>query len=367
MKYLAGLSAIFGLILLTGTATAQDSSDTRPNVTVATVTGKQLGDRGRYIGRVEAVSTVNIVARVEGFLEQRNFQEGGSVKKGDLLYVIEKGLYEADVANSKAELEGAQATLKNATIDLERQRILLSKGDVPQSTYDSALATVGQDQASVDEAKAGLDTSNINLGYTEIRSPIDGRISKSNIDVGNLVDSNSGTLATITSVDPINVSFYMGERDLIGDRRAGLIGDDSGKLKVKLTLTDGDPYDTAGEITYVGTIVEEGSDTVEIRATFANPKNILIPGQFVNVTIEEAQPQTTLVVPQSAVQLDNKGHFVFLVDSSDKIVRQDVELGRQYGALWAVTSGLKDGEKVVVQGIQRVSPGDTVNPVQTTQ
>ncbi|MCY6379463.1 efflux RND transporter periplasmic adaptor subunit [Hoeflea prorocentri] len=367
MKYVSGLTTILGLLLLTIAATAQEQSASKPNVTVATVAGEQLGNRGSYIGRVQAVSTVNIVARVEGFLEQRNFQEGGTVKKGDLLYVIEKGIYEADVASSKAQLEGAQATLKNATIDLERQRILLSKDDVPQSTYDSALATVGQDQASVDEAQASLDTSNINLGYTEIRSPIDGRISKSNIDVGNLVNSNSGTLTTITSVDPIKVSFYMGEKDLIKDRRAGLIDDDNGSLKVKLTLSDGEPFDTVGSITYVGTTVDENSDTVEIQATFANPKNILIPGQFVNVAIEEAQPQTTLVVPQSAVQLDSKGHFVFLVDGSDKIVRQDVDLGRQYGALWAVASGLKEGEKVVVQGIQRVSPGVTVNPVEIKQ
>ena len=220
---------------------------------------------------------------------------------------------------------------------------------------------------SVDQAKASLDTANINLGYTEIYAPIDGRISKSNIDVGNLVSSNSGTLATITSVDPIYVSFYMGEKDLIADREKGLIGTDSAALKISLTLASGDPYESTGSVTYVGTAVEEASDTVEVRATFDNPKNVLIPGQFVNVTVAEAQPQQVLVVPQSAVQLDSSGHFVYQVDASDKIERRDVKLGRQVSGLWEVTSGLEEGDKVVTQGLQRISPGVTVNATELSQ
>ncbi|MDA4848462.1 efflux RND transporter periplasmic adaptor subunit [Hoeflea poritis] len=367
MKFFAGLSTFVVLALAPAHGTAQDTSNDKPNVTVATVASQQSGDRGSYVGRVQAVSTVDLQARIEGILEQRNFTEGGLVKKGDVLYVIEKGLYEASVDSAKATLEGAQATLKNSTVELERQKFLLDKGDVAQSAYDSAAATVGVDQSNVDQAKASLDTANINLGYTEIHAPIDGRISKSNIDVGNLVNSNSGTLATITSVDPIYVSFYMGERDLIADREQGLIGADSAALKVSLTMANGDAYASTGSVSYVGTAVEEGSDTVEIRATFDNPDNILIPGQFVNVVVAEAKPQQVLVVPQSAVQLDSKGHFVYLVDSAGKIERQDVKLGRQTAGLWEVSSGLKEGEKVVVQGLQRVSPGVAVNATELKQ
>ena len=367
MKLFAGLGTLLILILAPVHGATQDSSDDKPNVTVATVVSQQTGDRGSYVGRVQAVSTVDLQARIEGILEKRNFTEGGLVKKGDLLYVIEKGLYEASVASAKATLEGAQATLKNSTVELERQKFLLDKGDVAQSAYDSAAATVGVDKSNVDQAKASLDTANINLGYTEIHAPIDGRISKSNIDVGNLVSSNSGTLATITSVDPIHVSFYMGERDLIADREQGLIGADSAALKIGLTMASGDAYPSTGSVSYVGTAVEQGSDTIEIRATFDNPDSVLIPGQFVNVTVAEAKPQQVFVVPQTAVQLDSKGHFVYLVDSSGKIERKDIKLGRQAGALWEVSSGLKEGDKVVVQGLQRVSPGTAVNATELKQ
>ena len=297
-----------------GTAWAQDSSSNRPNVTVAPVTSQDAGSRGRYVGRVQAgVSTVNLQARVEGYLEKRQIEEGGFVKKGDLLYVIEKSLYEADVAQSKATLEGAQATLKNSQLNLERQKVLLKQGDVPQATVDSATAQVGSDQASVDQAKASLDTANINLGYTNIYSPIDGRISKTNVDVGNLVDSNSGTLTTVTSVDPIYVSFYVREKDLIEDQERGLVGQNDASLEVQLTLSDGTQYNSEGKITYVDTTVQEGSDTIELRATFANPKSILIPNQFVNVVLVDAEPKKALVVPQAAIQLDSKGHFVYVV------------------------------------------------------
>ncbi|WP_419909088.1 efflux RND transporter periplasmic adaptor subunit [Hoeflea sp.] len=367
MKFFAGLSTLLILALAPVQSAAQDTTDDRPNVTVATVVSQQSGDRGSYVGRVQAVSTVDLQARIEGVLEQRNFTEGGFVKKGDLLYVIEKGLYEASVASAQATLEGAQATLKNSTVELERQKFLLDKGDVAQSVYDSAAATVGVDQSNVDQAKASLDTANINLGYTEIYAPIDGRISKSNIDVGNLVSSNSGTLATITSVDPIHVSFYMGEKDLIADREQGLIGNDTADLKISLTLASGDAYGSTGTVSYVGTAVEQASDTIEVRATFDNPDNILIPGQFVNVTVAEAQPQDVLVIPQSAVQLDSTGHFVYLVDSSGKVERRDVKLGRQTGGLWEVTSGLEKGDQVVTQGLQRISPGVTVNATELKQ
>ncbi|MCR9134869.1 MAG: efflux RND transporter periplasmic adaptor subunit [Alphaproteobacteria bacterium] len=346
---------------------AQESKGSAPNVTVATIASQAIGHRGRYVGRVKAVDTVNLVARVQGFLEKREFEEGSFVKKGELLYVIEKSLFEANVASAKAQLEGAQATLKNSTINLDRQKFLLSKDDVPQSTVDSATATVGANQASVDEAKANLDTANINLGYTNIISPIDGRISQSLVDVGNLVDTNTGTLATVTSVDPIYVSFFVGEKELIEDREKGLIGNNSAELDVKLTLSDGSGYPLTGKISYVDTAVQENSDTIELRATFDNPKNILIPNQFVNVNLAETNPPTVVVVPQSAVQLDSKGHFVYVLDSANKIERKDVQLGRQAGAFWVVTSGLQDGEKVVVQGLQRVSPGMVVNPTEQKQ
>ena len=364
MRLASGLTTLVAVLTWSVLAHAQQSDSSAPNVTVATIGTQVVSDRGRYVGRVQAVSTVNIVARVEGVLTTKNFEEGGFVAQGDLLYEIEKGLYQADVDKAKAQLEGAQASLKDSSVNLERQKILLSKGDVAQSVVDSATAQVGADEANAGEAAASLDTANINLGYTDIYSPIDGRIGVSNVDVGNLVNSNSGTLTTVTSVDPINVSFYVGEKDLIEDRKAGLIENNSAKLTVSLTLSDGSAYAETGTINYVGTTVEQSSDTVELRASFANPDNILLPNQFVNVRLADSDPQPVIVVPQPAVQLDSKGHFVYTVDSSDTVERKDIVLGAQTSGFWTVTSGLAEGDKVVVQGLQRVSPGTKVNPTE---
>ncbi|MBO6892458.1 MAG: efflux RND transporter periplasmic adaptor subunit [Roseibium sp.] len=354
------------VVATTFPANAQDTASKAQQVTVAPVQVIQSANKARYVGRIEATSTVDIVARVEGYLAERKFTEGSFVKKGDLLYVIEKELYEASVNQAKASLDGANAALTNSQIELERQRQLLAKGDISQAAYDSAKATTGGDQANVDAAKANLDTATINLGYTDIYSPIDGRISKTNVNVGNLVDTNTGTLATVTSVDPIYVSFYMGEKDLIEDREAGLVRNDTASLAIELVLADGSKYPSTGKISYVGTSIDEGSDTVEMRATFDNPKNLLLPGQFVNVNVQDANPGEVTAIPQSAIQLDAKGHYVYVVGSDNKAQRTDITLGKQSGALWEVKSGLKKGEKVIVQGLQKVQPGMTVTPVEAT-
>ena len=358
--------ALFLLVLPIIAGGAHAQSPEAPQVTVATVTTGHGTDPGQFVGRIQAVSTVALTARVEGFLEKRNFTEGGMVKKDDLLFTIEKGLYQANVDSAKATLSGAKATLKNSALNLQRQKVLVQKGDEPQSTADAAQAQADADKASVGEAEASLKTAEINLGYTDIRAPIDGRISAATVDVGNLVDTNSGALATLTSVDPMYVTFYMGEKTLIEYRRRGLISENSGTLDVHLTLSDGKPYSQTGRITYVDTAVQEDTDTVEIRATIPNPDQLLLPEQFVAVSLSDAQPKEIVLVPQPAVQFDNKGHFVYTVDGSNKVARQDVELGTQVGSGWEVKSGLKSGDKVVVQGLQRISPGMTVTPVQQT-
>jgi membrane fusion protein (multidrug efflux system) len=361
---------LFGFAVVAATplsAIAQDASSSPQKVTVAPVQTIEAANKARYVGRVEATKTVAIVSRVEGYLTERKFTEGGFVKKGDLLYVVEKDLYQASVDQAKATQEGAKAALTNSQIELERQRQLLAKGDVSQAVYDSAKATTSGDQANVDEAQANLDTATINLGYTDIYSPIDGRISKTNVNVGNLVDSNTGTMATVTSVNPIYVSFYMGEKDLIEDREAGLVRNDTSTLLVDLGLADGSKYSSSGKITYVGTSIDEGSDTVEMRATFDNPKNLLLPGQFVNVSVQDANSPKIPAIPQSAIQLDAKGHYVYIVGADNKAKRQDIKLGKQAGPLWEVKSGLKQGEKVIVQGLQKIQPGMAVDPIEATK
>jgi membrane fusion protein (multidrug efflux system) len=216
-----------------------------------------------------------------------------------------------------------------------------------------------------EQAQADLDTANINLGFTTITSPIDGRISDSPVDVGNLITSNTGVLATITSIDPIHVKFFISERDLILKRQEGLVSENSSTLDVKLQLSDGASYPTSGKIDYISNEVETATDTVEMRAAFANKDALLVPGQVVTVTFEDPNASEVVVVPQTAIQLDAKGHFVFVVGKDNVVERRDVTLGNQIGRDWVVSKGLQAGDPVVIQGLQKIHEGVKVSPTET--
>ncbi len=355
-------SAVLVLVAWTG-AHAQTGGGDIPSVVVTKVESRVVQAGDGYVARVEAITTVDLQARVTGFLEQRNFTEGDFVRKGDLLYQIEKASYVASVAQYQAAVEGAEATQKNAELYLERQRILLRQGDVPQATVDEAVATLGADRAATDVARAELQAAQIDLGYTDIYSPIDGRIGISAVDVGNVVSSTTGVLATITSVDPIYVVFYISEKKLLEERRQGLITGSGSTLTARVTLADGEAYPQAGTVVYVDTEIQKSTDTILLRASFPNPDSVLIPGQFVTIDLENPDTRPVITVPQTALQLDREGHFVFIVDADDTIERRNVTLGRQISGAWEVDRGLSDGELVVIQGLQKVHQGGKVNPV----
>ncbi|MEO1113715.1 MAG: efflux RND transporter periplasmic adaptor subunit [Pseudomonadota bacterium] len=355
---------LFSLFCLFFTpSTAQESEP--PAVLIERATSTKPGMADVYVGRVQAIGKVELQARVEGVLEKRAFTEGGLVKQGDTLYQIERSLYQAIVDKMKGTLECAKATARNSELDLARQKDLLAKGDVSQAIYDAAEATHQLDVAAIGEAQADLDTAEINLGYTTITSPIDGRISRSFVDTGNLVSPDSGVLATITSTDPIYVVFFVSERDLILKRQEGLIGENASALTVSLELSDGATYKANGKIDYVSNQVETATDTVELRAQFENKDALLIPGQVVTVTFQDPDANDVVVVPQTAIQLDAKGHFVFVLGKDDTVERRDVTLGDQVGRDWVVQSGLKAGDPVVIQGLQKIHEGAKVKPTET--
>ncbi len=198
------------------------------------------------------------------------------------------------------------------------------------------------------------------MSYTEIHSPIDGRISAVNVDVGNLVNSSSGTLATVTSVDPIYVNFNPAESKILEQRRKGIIDGNEVKLTPRLIFSDGSTYPHAGSFDYVDTTVTQTTNTVKLRAVFPNPDNLLTPGQYVRVVVQPQQAKTALVVPQGAVQLDKSGHYVLTVDGHDKVVKKQITVGAQIASDWVVTAGLSKGDRVIVGGLQKVSPGEVV-------
>lgn len=348
------------------TATKAESTtkiESRPSVVVTTVRTRDVSRRQIYVGRVQAINTVQLTARVEGFLEQRDFAEGSYVKKGQTLFVIEQAAYKAAVEQSEADVEGNQAQQKNDKIEYERNKKLAETNDVTQATLDSSIATLDTAKANVKKANAALATSKLNLSYTEVRSPIDGRISAANVDVGNLVGPSTGTLATVVSMDPIYVTFYVAERDLIEARKAGFVKGTKVALTPYLQLADGSTYAHPGKLDYLGIQVEQTTDTIEVRGVFPNTEHVLIPGQFVNVTVKTDKKKTALVVPQVALQQDQSGYYVLVVGKNDKVQKRSVKLGQQVDSDWVVREGLTKGERVIVGGIQKVTPGLLVNAV----
>ena len=343
-----------------GVAAAQGAPPL-PAVSVTPVVSRQVTETIDYVGRLTAVDKVDIVARVPGFLEERKFKEGQYVKTGDLLFLIEQATYKAAVEQARATLAKAKATEVNAKLQLDRGKELVRNQNIPQSTVDQREADEEAAQASVMEAQAALDQAEINLGYTEIRSPIDGRIGLAIFTEGNLVQPSSGKLATIVSQDPIYVTFQVSQRNLLDyfRRRA----EDPGKntqVNVRIKLPNGTIYPHAGMSDFLDVQVDPTTDTVTVRATVPNAEHVLIPGGVVGVTVERGAPKSALTVPQAAVLLDQAGRYVLVVDAAKKVEQRRITTGAEQGRDIVVTDGLKEGEQVIVEGIQKVRPGQVV-------
>ena len=333
-----------------------------PAVTVKPVSSRQITDTGTFPGRVVPINKVEIVARVPGFIEERNFAEGQFVKKGDLLFRIEQETYKASVDQQAANLAKAKATEVNATLQLKRNQELVKSAAVPQATVDQLAAAEQGAQADILQAQALLEQARINLGYTEIRSPIDGKIGIANFTEGNLVQPSSGPLATIVSQDPIYVTFQPSEADVIAyKRRLTESGGKNQHLTIHIKLPDGTIYPHAGLTNFLDVQVQPNTDTVTVRAQLPNPEGLLIPSGVVSVIVERGAPQQTLVVPRSSILFDQTGNYVLVVDDAKKVEQRRITTGTEQGRDIVVTQGLKDGELVIIEGVQKVRPGQVVS------
>jgi membrane fusion protein (multidrug efflux system) len=360
LHWAIGAMALF--LIASGGARAQGAAPPAPTVSATPVVSRPVTETAAFVGRVTAINKVDIVARVPGFIEQRQFTEGQMVKTGDLLFRIEPDTYKAAVEQASANLAKAKATETNAALQLARGKELVHNQNIPQSTVDQRQADEASAQADVLAAQAALDQANINLGYTEIHSPIDGRIGLAVFTVGNLVGPTTGTLATIVSQDPIYVIFQASERDVLEyKRRIAELTDKSGHLPISITMPDGSTYPQKGLTDFLDVQVTGNTDTVAVRAQLPNSQGLLVAGGIVGVTVEAAAPQSALVIPQSAVQIDQSGSYVLVVDSNKKIEMRRVTTGTQQDRDVVVTEGLKEGEQVVVEGIQKVRPGQVVS------
>jgi membrane fusion protein, multidrug efflux system len=333
-----------------------------PAVTVKQVMKRDVADTVTFIGRVVAIDKVEVVARVPGFIQERNFTEGQIVKKGDLLFRIEQDTYKAAVDQQSANLAKAKATEVNANLQLKRNQELVKTQAATQATVDQLAAAEQGAQADILQAQALLEQARINLGHTEIHSPIDGKIGIANFTVGNLVQPSSGSLATIVSQDPIYVTFQPSEADVIAyKRRLAEAGGKNPHLNVHIKLPDGTIYPHPGLTNLLDVQVQPNTDTVTVRAQLPNPEGLLIPGGVVSVIVERGAPQQSLLVPQSAVLLDQAGHYVMVVDDAKKVEERRITTGGEQGRDVVVTHGLKEGELIIVEGVQKVRPGQVVS------
>jgi len=337
-------------------------------VGVVTLQEKPVAKGYEFIGRVKAVSQVDVLARVEGFLEDIHFREGQEVKKGDLLFSIEKDLFKAQVDQYKAQVAAAQANLANDEIQYQRDLQLVKNQNVPQSTVDKDLAARDAGKAQVLLSQAQLEQAQINLGYTDIYAPIDGKIGAHNYDVGNLVSPSSKPLVSLVSQDPMYVTFPVSQEKLLEIRESRQQDDGSlTKIEFVVRFSDGTQYKYAGRWDFTAPQVDQSTDTVEMRATLANPDRQLIDGQYVKVILKERHPQNRLVVPQAAVQTAQGGNQVLVVGADNKVVARVIDLGQTEGGDYVVNKGLQPGEKVIVEGLQKAKPGQVVAPSEVKQ
>jgi membrane fusion protein, multidrug efflux system len=332
-----------------------------PAVGVRLAAMKGVSQSFEFVGRVKAIEKVDLRARIEGFLEKVLFREGQDVKTGELLYQIEKVQFQAAVDQAKANLAVAEAALTNAKVEYERSLELVKRNFTPQSQVDTNKAALDTATGRVMQAKAALTQAQVNLDYTDIRAPIDGRIGRTAYTVGNLVNPASGVLATIVSQDPIYVLFPVSVRDLEAIREARRKEEGGmAKIDIRVRLPSGQEYAQRGVWNLTDPQVDPQTDSLVMRATIPNPDRTLTDGQFVTAIIRERQEAPRLVVPQSALQVDQSGYYVLVVNDQHKVEQRRVQTGPQRGTDIVVTSGVKEGEHVMVDGIQKVRPGQVV-------
>ncbi len=347
--------------ILPGSALAQQGAPP-PAVLVQTVEPVALGQQLEFIGRVAAVDKVELRARVQGFLGPRKFKDGDEVKAGQVLFTIEPEPYEAAVEQKVAQVDAAKAALANSDISLKRAADLLRTNTGTQATYDLRLSEQLQAKAALEDANAQLRDAKIKLSYTEIKSPIDGRAGRSAASPGNLVGPDSGVLVTVVQEQPMRVLFQVTQRELLEARKNDPNPTGSTPFTVRVRLADGRLLDEKGTLDFIDVQVDAKTDGQTVRAVFPNTKRYLTDGQTVRVVIEEEKVPTVLAIQQSAIAIDQTGAYVFVVGDGNKVELRRIRQGVVRDGLASIEEGLKQGEKVIVQGQQRVRPGMVVAP-----
>ncbi len=330
-----------------------------PSVVVEAVTSKDIAGSTEFVGRTQASQRVDVRARVSGTLLKRPFAEGADVKTDALLFEIDPAEFDAAVAAAEATLAKAQASLDELERNRGRFEVLLERETASQAQYDIAKSKADQARADVAGAEADLQRAKLDLGYATIRSPISGRSGLATVDVGNIIGPDSGVLVTILNLDPMDVFFSIGERDYLNFMETVKKGKDE-KFTPYIRLANDRLYEQAGELDVVDNKVDPTTGTINIRLTFLNADRILVPGQYVSVILARTKPETRIVIPQAAVQENQAGPFVLIVNGEGRVEARPVRTAERVDAGVVVLEGLTEGETLIVEGIQKVRPGAEV-------
>jgi membrane fusion protein, multidrug efflux system len=362
------LVILAGLVFTCIVASSCRSTGSRPSghpsvpvVETVRAARKTLPLYRQYLGQTAAINPVEIRPQVTGLLREIAFREGSIVKKGQLLFTIDPRPYKAALNAAKANLAQGIAALADDRADLTRDRILFRTDVLPRQQLDTQVARTQEAEANVEAAQAAVDTAALNLGYTQIHAPIEGRIGMAQVKVGGLVQQNTTLLDTIYSINPIYVDFSVTEASYLNYELAASKGDADSPL-LELILPNDSTYGQKGKIVMANPTVDPTTGTLELRAEFPNPEGILLPGLFVQVKARVGEKTNAVVVPEQAVQRVQGQASVYVVGAGNKVEFRNVELGPAVDHMQVIDSGVQAGEQVIVAGQQMVRPGMTVSP-----
>jgi membrane fusion protein (multidrug efflux system) len=367
MKAVTSCLAVLAAALLLFACAEEPAPPPVVGVVVDTVRQEPYQPKSVYVGRLVAKDDVTIRAMVSGYLLSREFTEGEQVAAGDVLYRIDPSEYAAALAKAKAELAAAIANQANAERNFKRGQELLPRGAISQVEMDNLTAQKLDADAHIEAARAQVTSAEVNLGFTTIKAPIAGRIGRSQVSPGDLVGPNSGDLTTLVSVDPIEALFQVSEATYIAQISQRVTANpsvaDLKGVEVMLELANGVVYPEVGRIDYFGNRIDASTGTMEARARIPNPYGLLVPGQYVRVTLQDTELLEGLFLPLAAVQADQQGPFVLVVGADSTVSRRNVELGDRFDDLVLALDGVEAGDRVIVRGLQQVRPG---MPVEVT-